>query len=84
MKLRDLYKGILIIAISVITGCHMIKVKSNDDQYLYARSAPSLVVPEGASSEKLHNDYPISGNRYPTSRHSVSQVPPNGVAALRG
>lgn len=63
---------------------HIVNLKSNDDQYLYSKSAPVLVIPAGSSREKLGNDYPVPTGSYPTDRHSVSQLPPNSFAAVRG
>jgi hypothetical protein len=76
MKTKYFFFGLLVTVMTVVMGCHMINIKSNDDQYLTAKNSQPLVVPQGATGEKLVNDFPITGNRYPKTRYPVSQVPP--------
>lgn len=66
-------------AMVALSACHMVKMHSNDNQYLQVKTAPVLSVPQGASRQSLGNDFPVTGNVY--NPQAVSMVPPGSVLA---
>jgi len=58
-------------------------IKNRDDEYLQSRALPALQTPQGVSSAKLGEDYPVSGQIY-TSGKAPSLIPPGSLAASEG
>ena len=78
LKKSVYFLNIILIALmtSLLSGCHLMNhIKSNDDQYLQARSVSDLQVPAGFNAVNIGNDFPIAPGAYPQGK-SVSQLPP--------
>jgi uncharacterized lipoprotein len=63
-----------------LTGCahlpHPSFLQNRDKSYLEAKSIPPLIIPNGVSSAKIEDYYPVTNQTYPTSMTDISLVPP--------